>query len=142
MHVSSKGSLMRKTAGVPGKSDPHTLSHTITVDHGDRTRVAGVKSECIVHCDTSTLCNSTPSSHSPKSLIFRWFKYTFPFFKTINREKITNCLSVFWHSIMYVHVTIIVATMHNHIRYPIYIQYTWGYLVYSEYYNFNTLPGV
>lgn len=34
--------------------DHHTLSHTTTVYHGDRTRVAAVRSECIVHYATWT----------------------------------------------------------------------------------------
>lgn len=32
--------------------DRHTLSHTTNVDHGVRTRVAAVRSECIVHLAT------------------------------------------------------------------------------------------
>lgn len=30
----------------------HALSHTTTFDHGDRTRVAAVRSECIIHYAT------------------------------------------------------------------------------------------
>ena len=51
---------MWEEAGVPGENprvqagDHHTLSHTTTVDQGDRTRVAAVTSECIVHYATWT----------------------------------------------------------------------------------------
>lgn len=47
------GHLLWDEAGVPRENPPlkagdhHTLSYTATVDHGDRTRVAAVKSECI-----------------------------------------------------------------------------------------------
>lgn len=52
--------LMWVDAGVPGKNPrrrpagDHILSHTTTVDHMDRTRVATVKSGCIFHCATWT----------------------------------------------------------------------------------------
>lgn len=51
---------MWEEAGVLGENpsvqagNRHTLSHTITEDHGDRTRVAGVRSECYVHYATWT----------------------------------------------------------------------------------------
>lgn len=32
--------------------DHHTLSHKTTVDYGDRTLVAAVRIDCVVHCAT------------------------------------------------------------------------------------------
>lgn len=61
MDVRARGSLMWKEARVPGENpsvqagDHHTLSHTTSVDHGDRTRVAVVRSESIFHCATWTI---------------------------------------------------------------------------------------
>lgn len=63
--VSARGSLMWEEVRVPGENphvqagDRHTLTHTCTtlthtctttVGHRDWTHVAGVRSECIVHC--------------------------------------------------------------------------------------------
>lgn len=45
--------------------DHLTLSHTTTVDHGNRTRVAAVISECIAHCTTWI-----PQKDRRKSLVF------------------------------------------------------------------------
>lgn len=46
-------SARKKTPRVQA-GDHLTLPHTATVDHGERTRVAGVISECSVHCATWT----------------------------------------------------------------------------------------
>ena len=54
--VNTRGSLVWEEAGVPGENprvqagDRYTLSHTTTVDQGDRTRVAAVKSVCKECC--------------------------------------------------------------------------------------------
>ena len=51
---------MWEETGVPGGNprvrvgDHHALSHTTTADHGDRTRVAAVRSQCYNHCATRT----------------------------------------------------------------------------------------
>lgn len=38
----------------PRVQAPYPISHTTTVDNGDRTRVTSVRSECIVHCASWT----------------------------------------------------------------------------------------
>lgn len=40
------------------EGDHHNLSHTASVDHGDRAHVAAVTSKCIVHYATLTPCSS------------------------------------------------------------------------------------
>ena len=56
----TRWSLLWEETGAPGENprvqvgDQHTLSHTTTADHGDRTRVAAVRSQCYNHCATRT----------------------------------------------------------------------------------------
>lgn len=96
---------MWKEAGVPRENTRVQASdrHTGTVDHGVRTRIAAVKSECIVHNATWALQQFV--SHNRKT--YRWFNYNQSVqYKLSTAEPVLSkftCTVPFTYSLLHTH---------------------------------------